>query len=74
MKPARLKRKWNFEQDVPRCGNCKSFMRAKSKLIEGNHVMRLTSKCRAGQFACTENDGCDEWTGRDGSTLERNSR
>jgi hypothetical protein len=66
--PRKLKQKWNFEADVPRCGNCKSFLRAKTKLVEGN-VVRMVSKCRAGQFACTENDGCDQWTGRDGSRL-----
>lgn len=68
MSPGKLKRKWNFEADVPRCGNCKSFMRAKTKLRDGD-VVRMTSKCKAGQFACAENDCCDEWTGRDGTRL-----
>lgn len=68
-KPGRLRKLWGYEADVPRCGNCKQYLKAKNRLVDGD-LVRMPARCGAGRFTVDENGCCDHWVGRDGVRLD----
>lgn len=66
---SRLRRKWNWEGNAPRRGNCQHFG---PMLVPNQTTGRLRTVwgfCTIGEFKTNRRACCDHWAGRDGSTL-----
>jgi hypothetical protein len=68
-KLSQLRKKWNYETDVPRCCNCVHFKNPVVYVVRDSLPRRSHPLCKAGDFTVRPNAVCDKWTGIDGSTV-----
>jgi len=59
----------NYEENAPRCDDCKSFRKAGVVLIDSLPV-KSGPKCLRHGFKCKSSGCCDSWMGRNGDYLE----
>jgi hypothetical protein len=69
-KLGQLKKKWDYEASVPRCGICVHFKQSHIRLTTNSQTVRTNQHCSLGGFTVTRNGVCKCWTGVDGSKLE----
>lgn len=68
--PGVLRRAWNYESSVARCGNCMNFRESRVVLTNDSVTRRINHHCGSGGFTCTPNGCCDKWIGKDGATAD----
>ena len=67
-KLGRLRRKWGWELQAARCGNCKHFRGPRRVLV--NSLPRLDpGLCRLGEFWTRRGALCDQWESKEGERL-----
>ena len=68
-KMKQLKAMWEYEKDVPRCENCKSFCQTFVKLTHDSLTKRVHQHCNLGGFNCAKTSVCNKWTSKTGEVL-----
>lgn len=64
------KKSVHYEDIAPVCGNCKFFLKAKLKKIEGRKIW-LFEKCKVNSFRPKDAGLCDKWQDKiNGDTLD----
>jgi hypothetical protein len=58
---SRLRKQWNYETDVPRCGTCAEFQAPRVYLTRDSISARSKPLCKAGHFQVSANACCDKW-------------
>ena len=67
---SQLKKKLNYETNVPRCETCVSYRRQKYLLTTDSiPVKRIVPICFKHGFTVAENSVCDSWNDKSGATL-----
>jgi hypothetical protein len=68
MTPADLKRRarWQYEENTPRCSNCRNFQKARMPTPDTIQPAR----CRAGKFEVKPHGCCDKWVSPNGERLK----
>jgi len=66
---SQIKKKVNYEQNVPRCAICANFRKSKIILTTESMTKRTHHHCEKHGFTVTQNSICDNWIGVDGSEL-----
>jgi len=70
---SQLRSKVNYEKDIARCGNCKSYKPPYVYLKKDSQTARSKPICTLHFFDVAVNSLCDKWTGKDGATLEKSA-
>ena len=65
---SRLRKKWNYEPNVPRCVNCVSY-RKPGLFLRDSLPVKSPAMCKLGDFVVTPNACCDRWSGKNGERL-----
>lgn len=68
-KLGQLRKRINYETNVPRCETCVAFKKPYVYLMTNSLPARSKPLCKAHQFTIQALSCCDKWTGKDGSTL-----
>ena len=67
-----LRKRWNYEENIPRCETCSWCKRGKIYLI--NSLPRKAPPlCTKGNFQTKINSVCDNWESKKGEVLETNN-
>lgn len=69
MNIATFKSKFHWEKNIARCGTCK-HCKLPSTVLVGDRLIKTKPFCNAGMFYTRINAVCDNWTDRNGATLE----
>ncbi len=68
---SQLKKKWEYDRDIPRCENCKEFRETFVKLTTDSITRRVHQHCNAAGFTVRRVAVCKNWVGKeDGAVLE----
>jgi hypothetical protein len=67
---SKLKKKVNYEHNVPRCAICANFQKSKVVLTTDSMTKRINHHCNRHGFSVALNSVCDTWVGVDGDILE----
>lgn len=68
----RLKARWNYDPDTPRCGNCAGYRRAAMRVHMPREQALVGPMCAKGKFPVQPTGSCDKWSHRlTGERLER---
>lgn len=67
----RNKNKWNYEKDVPVCGNCTNLKPSTNYMVN-SRIRTSAPFCKKGNFFVKLGAVCDMWNGKDGATLTPN--
>lgn len=65
---SRLRKKWNYEGDVPRCEICASY-RKPVVFLKDSMPRKSPAMCKVGAFSVKPNAVCDMWNDKDGTVL-----
>jgi hypothetical protein len=65
---SRLRKKWNYETNVPRCATCAEYLPARVYLKRDSIPIQAKPLCKAGHFHVAPLACCDKWH-RPGETL-----
>lgn len=68
-KLSQLKKKWEYEPCVPRCGACVSFRETYIRLTTDSKTRRVYQHCQQGGFTVSRNGVCNHWASKTGETL-----
>lgn len=66
---SKLRKKWDYEKDVPRCENCKHFRESYVKLTHDSLTRRVHQHCDLGGFNCSKVGLCMKWESKLGELL-----
>lgn len=69
-KLGQLKKKWEYEPSVPRCGECISFRETFVRLTTNSQTKRINQHCSRGGFTVSRNGICNFWTSKSGEKLD----
>lgn len=64
-KIGQLRKKWNYETNVPRCATCAEFMPARVYLKRDSIPAQAKPLCKAGHFFVAPLACCDNWHRKD---------
>jgi hypothetical protein len=64
----RLRKRWNYETNVPRCLNCTHY-RKPGIFLRDSLPIKSPAMCKAGDFTVAPNACCDRWESKDGDRL-----
>lgn len=66
-----LKKKWDYETNVPRCSTCTHFKQSMIVLTTDSLTKRVNHHCGLGGFTINQNAVCKNWQDKTtGDTLE----
>lgn len=72
-KLGQLRKRVGYETNVPRCETCAAFKKPYVDLTTHSKPARSKPLCKINQFTAQLLSCCDQWAGKDGSTLLRES-
>lgn len=58
---SQLRKKWNYETNVPRCSTCVEFVPARVYLKRDSIPVGAKPLCKKGHFHVAPNSCCDNW-------------
>ena len=66
----KIKNKFHFEKNVPRCETCINFQESKIMMTTYSRTVRLNHHCKVHGFSITKTALCDAWQSEKGEVLE----
>lgn len=70
-KLGQLRKRVGYETNVARCETCKAFKKPYVYLTTNSVPARSKPMCKEHHFVIKPFSCCDQWSGKDGSTLSR---
>lgn len=68
-KLSQLKKKWEYEPSIPRCGECVSFRETYIRLTTDSMTRRVNQHCDRGGFTVSRMGVCNHWASKAGERL-----